>query len=205
MVSEPPRNPRGCDVGAFAGLPLRTLRCGDLWLVAGAAPEALSESALRAHEAAVRGIAEACEACLPARFGAQAASEEALCAALADRTAELKEALILVRGREQMTVRVQEAQAAREPAPLPESPGARYLEERRRRDALPELDPLREAVRGLVRAERVERHQQLFASVYHLVDKGQSQAYRAAVASVPGLRAAVTGPWPAWSFAPEAL
>jgi hypothetical protein len=194
VVSEPPR-----------GVELKSVRCGDLWLVAGDAPEALSESALRAHDAFVRRIAEACEACLPARFGAQAASEEELCGAVSRRAAELKEALLLVRGREQMTVRVQEARAAREPSPLPASPGARYLEERRRREALPELDPLREAVRELVRAERVERHEQLLASVYHLVDKGTSDAYREAVAAVPGLRAAVSGPWPAWSFTPEAL
>jgi len=194
VVSEPP-----------AGLSLRTVRCGDLWLVAGEAEEALSESALRAHDATVRRIAEACEACLPARFGARASSEEDLCAAVAPRSAELQEALSLVRGREQMTVRVQEPPPMGELPPLPTSPGTRYLEERRRREALPELNPLREAVRELVRAERIERHERLFASVYHLVDKGRSEAYREAVASVAGLRASVTGPWPAWSFAPEAL
>jgi hypothetical protein len=186
-------------------VPLRAVRCGDLWLLAGDAPDSLSETALRAHDAFVRRIAEACDACLPARFGAQAASDDELCEAISQRTAELKQALSLVRGREQMTVRVQEAQSSHAPPPLPQSPGARYLEERRRREALPELDPLRDAVRELVRAERVERHETLFASVYHLVDKGCSERYRAAVAGVEGLRATVSGPWPAWSFAPEAL
>ena len=72
---------------------------------------------------------------------------------------------------------------------------------------LPELDPLRSALAGLVRAERVEGHSEpgLVASVYHLIDRGGAAAYRRAVEGIrlDGLRVVVSGPWPAWSFAPE--
>jgi hypothetical protein len=191
-------------VGA-SGEPLREVRCGDLRLLVGAAPKALSPEALRAHEAAVRSIAEACDACLPARFGSGAADDDELRARVEPRAPELLEALSLVRGREQMTLRVQEAALAVPLDPLPRGPGARYLEERRRARRLPELDPLRAAVAALVRAERVERQEGrgLLASVYHLIDKGTADAYRAALATVDGLRVTISGPWPAWSFAPE--
>ena len=75
--------------------------------------------------------------------------------------------------------------------------------------ALPELDPLRSALEGLVRAERLERHTEpgLLASVYHLIDRGAAARYRALVerVSLEGLRVALSGPWPAWSFAPEVV
>jgi hypothetical protein len=191
-------------VGA-SGEPLREVRCGELRLLVGAAPPALSPESLRAHEAAVRGIADACDACLPARFGSGAADDDELRARVEPRALELLEALALVRGREQMTLRVQEAALAVPLEPLPPGPGARYLEERRRARRLPELDPLRAAVAALVRAERIERQgaRGLLASIYHLIDKGTADAYRAAVAKVDGLRVVTSGPWPAWSFAPE--
>jgi len=120
------------------------------------------------------------------------------------REAELTEALALVRGREQMTLRVHGTPGA---SPSSGGPGTRYLEERRRAQSLPELEPLRAALSGLVRAERVERHTEpgLLASVYHLIDRGSAQAYRQAVESTPllGLRVTLSGPWPAWSFVPE--
>jgi hypothetical protein len=95
------------------------------------------------------------------------------------------------------------------PAPLnaPPASGTRYLEDRRRARKLPELDPLRTALQSLVRAERTERHSEpgLLASVYHLIDKGRAADYARAVetARLDGLRVLVSGPWPAWSFAPE--
>ena len=81
------------------------------------------------------------------------------------------------------------------------------LEERRRARKFPELDPLRASLAPLIRAVRVERHSEpgLLASVYHLIDRGASAEYQriAEAASLPGLRLTVSGPWPAWSFAPE--
>jgi hypothetical protein len=59
----------------------------------------------------------------------------------------------------------------------------------------------------LVRAEQLEPHGRpgLVASVYHLIDRGAAEAYRRRVQSAPleGVRVTVSGPWPAWSFAPE--
>jgi hypothetical protein len=186
------------------GEPLRILAQGGLQAVCGDAPPPLSADALRAHEAAVRRIAEAAEACLPARFGSCAADEAALSAALSAREGELGEALALVRGREQMTLRVHGSAAE---APAGGGPGTRYLEARRRSRALPELEPLRRALSGVIRAERVEQHSEpgLVASVYHLIDRGESQTYRRAIESTPlnGVRVTLSGPWPAWSFAPE--
>src|SRR3954468_24085342 len=212
------------------GEELRRLRCGALELVTGAAPPPLSEADLRAHEAAVRAIAGACGSCLPARFGAAAADEESLLSLLGAREPELAaglalgrgraqmslrgarepelaEALALVRGREQMTLRVH-VPAGAVAAGNEGGPGTRYLAERRRARAVPELDPLRAALAAWIRAERVERHggeTGLLASAYHLVDRGSAAAYQDAVEATPlaGLRASVTGPWPAWAFAPE--
>ena len=190
------------------GEPLRVVSLAGLDLVCGDGPPDLSADALRAHEAAVRRIAEAAPACLPARFGAGASDEAALTKAVADRQAELLEALRLVRGREQMTLRVHGASFFA-PRPTAGGPGTRYLEERRRSRALPELDPLRAALAGVVRSERVERHAEpgLLASVYHLIDRGSAGRYQELIAAttLEGLRLSVSGPWPAWSFAPELL
>lgn len=194
--------PRGV-LGAL-GEPLRILAVGALEAVCGAPPPPLSAGALRAHEAAVRRIADGAQACLPARFGCSAPDETSLSAAIAGREAELLEALELVRGREQMTLRVHGALAA---LPSEAGPGTRYLEGRRRASKLPELEPLRSALSGLVRAERLEPHEEsgLLASVYHLIDRGAAAPYRRAVESsaLGGLRVTLSGPWPAWSFAPE--
>jgi Gas vesicle synthesis protein GvpL/GvpF len=187
-----------------AGEPLRTVAHLGLELVCGDAPPPLSAEALRAHEAAVRRIADVAQACLPARFGACASDDAELRQLIEARSPELTEALGLVRGREQMTLRVLGAAA---PAPSSKSPGTRYLEERLRASRLPELDPLRAALSDLVRAERVERHGEpgLMASVYHLIDRGAADGYRRRVESSPlgAVRVTVSGPWPAWSFVPE--
>jgi hypothetical protein len=192
-------------VGA-RGEPLRIVSLAGLDLVCGDGPPALSADALRAHEEAVRRIAEAAPACLPARFGAGASDEAALTKAVTERQAELEDALRLVRGREQMTLRVHGASFF-VPRPGGSGPGTRYLEERRRSRALPELDPLRTALSEIVRSERLERHAEpgLLASVYHLIDRGSAPRYRELVAAtrLEGLRVSMSGPWPAWSFAPE--
>ena len=75
---------------------------------------------------------------------------------------------------------------------------------------MPEIAPLRSALAPLVLAERAERHDRppLLASVYHLVPRGRSRAYRRAVATararLGAVRLSVTGPWPPYAFAPEA-
>lgn len=203
------RAPQQAAKGA-RGEALEVIDCGDFVALTGEAPPPLSAEALRAHEGAVRRIAHASDACLPARFGAAASDRDALRKELLVRAVELNEALQLVNGREQMTLRLHatpgrghEGAAVRTSA----SSGTRYLEERRRARKLPELDPLREALKAVVRAERVERHSEpgLLASVYHLVDRGAGAEYARIAGSLPleGLRVLVSGPWPAWSFAPE--
>lgn len=98
-------------------------------------------------------------------------------------------------------------------------PGARYLAERRqlqaRRSSLPEVAALREALRPLLRAERVERHGvsdaggagRLVATAYDLVGREQLEAYRSTLeresARLSGYRVAASGPWPPYAFAPE--
>jgi hypothetical protein len=181
------------------GEPIRAVAAGRLFALVGDVnePPALTPDSLRAHEAAVRRLAEACAALLPVRFGATVENVD-----LESRELELLEALELVRGREQMTLRVYG-----EPREPQRSSGTAYLESLRRARALPELDALRSALADLVRAERTEVHGgSLVASVYHLVDRGRAPEYLRILSgvSVP-VRIAPSGPWPAWSFAPEAV
>src|SRR5262249_51020567 len=151
------------------------------------------------------------------RFGSLL-SESSLAEVLRARARELTEALALVAGREQMTLRVLgDAPAGVAPAPAAADdagPGARYLAARRaewrRAHEAPELAPLRRpALDALVRAERVTRHDAppLLASVYHLIDRGAAPAYRATVdgSLCAPFRVVATGPWPPYAFAPEAL
>jgi Gas vesicle synthesis protein GvpL/GvpF len=208
---------------AGAGLreePLRLVRVGDLLAAVGemAEPPAVSEATLRAHDAVVRRLADGVDAILPVRFGA-VLSESSLADVLHARARELSEALALVAGRQQMTLRVL-GDAAASVAPVADAasdadagPGARYLATRRaawrRAREVPELAPLRPALEGLTRAERVTRHDTapLLASVYHLIDRGAAPAYRTAIERFVStdVRVVATGPWPPYAFAPEAL
>jgi hypothetical protein len=195
LSDEPPRT----EVPGALGEPVRALPAGALFALAGevAQPPELSADAVRAHDAAVRRLAAACPALLPVRFGSVADELD-----FSGREAELLEALELVRGREQMTLRVYG-----EPEQADRGSGTAYLESLRRSRSLPALDPLRAALGPLVRAERTEPHGgPLVASVYHLVDRGSAPEYLRVLAGVAlTVRVAPSGPWPAWSFAPEAL
>jgi hypothetical protein len=215
------------------GEPLRLVELGPIVLVTGevaAAPE-LSEEALRAHDAAARALHAQFPAFLPARFGSCADAEGALREAVQPLAAPLDDALTLVRGREQMTLRLfgalpPGAAMAAPSLPAGGGPGARYLARLAREQAhlreVPELDPLRPLLRPFVRAEQVQRAElrapadradlpRLIASVFHLVDRGSAAAYAGALerglaearAAFSDLRVSLSGPWPAWSFAPE--
>jgi Gas vesicle synthesis protein GvpL/GvpF len=187
------------EIRGALGEPVTAVRSGTLFVLAGEVRSAptLSADSLRAHDAAVRRLANACEALLPVRFGATVESVD-----ISDREAELAEALATVRGREQMTLRVYTD--AREPE---RSSGTAYLESLRRARAVPEIDALRAALAPLIRAERTEPHgESLVASVYHLIDRGRSPQYLSTLEDVPlAVRISASGPWPAWSFAPEAV
>jgi len=200
----------------LAGEPLRLARCQDVMAVIGpmeTAP-ALSPEALAGHDAVVRQLAEEVEAILPARFGEAVRDESELTAHLAPRSRELAEALEQVRGCVQMTLRVFGAPERRtEEEPLEGGPGTRYLAARRqeyeRASSLPEIEPLREILRPLIRAERSERRETgpLLGSVYHLVKKEDLPAYLAAVRKVEGQvggrKLTYSGPWPPYAFAPR--
>ena len=209
----------------LAGEPLRIVTCGDLAAVVGEMQDtpAVDARTLQAHDAVVRAVAQNADAILPTRFGCFVKDETALRDALQPRARELGEALGVVRGCEQMTVRVYGTDAATPPADEPAAggpaeparPGTDYLvsrqRERRRAREVPELDPVRPALAMLVREERAQRHHTppLLASVYHLIERGQAAAYQEtltrAAASLGGVRVSATGPWPPYAFAPEAL
>ena len=228
VAAEPPPAPLGA---GLAGEAIEAVACGRLVALAGEIAERppLSRESLAAHDATVRRLAALSTALLPARFGESAPDEAALCRALEPRSARLAEALALVEGAVQMTLRVfgdrdsagSAAAGLVEPAKAPAAspteaapgPGARYLDGRRRllaeRRALPEVAALREALRPLLRAERVERHAagHLLATAYDLVPRGEVAAYeeivRREAATLAPYRVVASGPWPPYAFAPD--
>jgi hypothetical protein len=207
----------------LAGEPLRWLDVGPVAVILGETAAAVTPEALAAHDAVVRRLAERLPALLPARFGQTVPDERTLSTWIAARERDILEALALVEGCVQMTLRVfagPEAPDAAppEPVPIPEDlgPGARYLHARReaaaRALALPEIAPLREALRPYLKAERVERaaaQGPLRATAYDLVPRGEAGAYARIVAeTAPGLtgwKITATGPWPPYAFAPGVI
>lgn|GEM_PF-669615 len=213
------REPMG-DLGAgLAGEPLRRIGGGPVCAIAGCPadrPKPVA-TALAAHDAVVRRLGEQTPALLPARFGQILPDEQSLTEWLAAHAAELAEALVLVTGSVQMTLRVYGEGAAG----LPESPlepvggpGTRYMEQRRREAekerSLPEIAPLREALRPLLKAERIERPVspaagRLRATAYDLISRETSDEYSRIVAAThldDGWRVSASGPWPPYAFAP---
>lgn len=208
----------------LAGEPLRRLDAGPVAALLGeiAAP-AVTPEALAAHDAVVRRLAESLPALLPARFGQTVPDEPALRAWLEARERDVLDALALVDGCVQMTLRVFAGPDAPQGQPLPESPvpddlgpGARFLHARRqaaaRARALPEIAPLREALRPYLRSERVERAAapgRLLATAYDLVARGEADAYARTVAEtaphLAGWKVTASGPWPPYAFAPVSI
>jgi hypothetical protein len=175
-----------------------------------ASPPAMAREALAGHDAVARDVAAHAPAVLPARFGTLLDGEAQLREMLAGREPELLAALALVRGREQMTLRLYGTLDAAPPEPAGDGPGARYLAARAATIGTPRRHPqiaaLLDRVAPLVRAERLEAHQTppLVASAYHLIDRGGASAYRAALRPPPGasaaLRVSISGPWPPYAF-----
>jgi hypothetical protein len=172
---------------------------------------AVSEAALRAQHEIVLRIGAAVDGVLPARFGAFLDAQE-LEQLVTMRKATIREALELVSGRVQMTVRVFTAEAA--PArssarPIePAVSGTAYLEQRRRESAGAAVSgpstELAAAVRAFVVAERVERGQgRVESTVYHLVNRDMVDPYKRAVAPFESTAVTVSGPWPPFAFVPD--
>lgn len=219
LVDEEPPGPLG---EGIAGEPLRLVHASGIAAVTGvlsASPRPDRET-LEKQDAVVRGLAERYSALLPARFGEAFADEPALAERIASHAPGLADALALVRGCVQMTLRIF---GDGEPEPAPTAPdaaaelawgaGTRFLaarqRERERARSLPEIAPLREAVRSHLRAERMVRHEtgRLLGTAYHLVPRAETAAYLAALEAarerLGPRRVAVTGPWPPYAFAPE--
>jgi Gas vesicle synthesis protein GvpL/GvpF len=211
----------------LAGEPLRRLEAGPVAALAGeieagTAPPPTAE-ALAAHEAVIRRLAATLPALLPARFGQTAADEATLRAWITEHERDTVEALALVAGCVQMTLRLFAGPDAPRAEPPPAEvapdlgPGARFLHARRdaaaRARSLPEIAPLREALRPYLRSERVERvdppRGRLLATAYDLVPRGEAGAYARIVAEaaphLAGWTVTATGPWPAYAFAPGLL
>jgi len=220
ILGEPPTAELGRGISDEA---LTLLTSSDLVAAVGVmdAPPLATRQAVLGHDAVVRRLAEASTAILPTRFG-MVHEASALVDWLATAADGLRDALRLVAGREQMTLHVFEGEAAVVGVEAPDDadagtstgPGARYLTERRRQRraaALPELAALRSRLDDLIAAERIERRTTppFRASVYHLVERGRSAAYRDTVESnrdlVTGVRLRVSGPWAPYAFAPEAV
>jgi hypothetical protein len=204
VLAAPPAGPLGA---GLASEPLITLECGGLTVVAGevaARPEVAPET-LRAHDDVLNRLMRLTDAVLPLRFGQTVAGASELDELARPLTRVWREALARVAGCAQMTVRIFGVSAAPPDPVSGQGEGTRYLEARARAAQLPELEPLRRVVAAYVRGEHVQRGRaELLGSLYHLVERGEVEAYRAALAaaSLPW-RFTVTGPWAPYAFAAE--
>jgi hypothetical protein len=204
----------------LAGEPLHLIGSGPMRAIAGAmdAPPRPEPESLAAHDAAVRRLGDLTAALLPARFGQVLPDEQAVTKWLAAHGPELAEALAQVAGCVQMTLRIFGEPGEPDPLPPPEppaagGPGTRYLEQRRREAererSLPEIALLREALRPLLKGERIDRPAapgRLRATAYDLILRDTAGDYTRIVAEtaplLPGWRVAASGPWPPYAFAP---
>ena len=219
LVAKAPSEGLGSGMNGEA---LRVVTCGGLLAVVGdmSAPPAVTSTALREHDRAIRRMTAITDTVLPMRFGSMVDGELDLARRLEPAEATLEAALVRVAGREQMTVRVYERQprgeedtriAAPPAAAADLGPGARYLLERRR---TLENDPHRAALDAVlaapasfIRGQRIESHgsRPLIASVHHLIERGQGEAYAAVLhagtADLIDAAVTVSGPWPPYAFA----
>lgn len=208
---------------AGGGLPRRFTACGhrlrvlsfgpvDVVVERRHEPRAPLPAALEEQHAVVLQLAERCDALLPARFGSLL-DEADLQAAVEGRADAISTALDLVRGRQQMTVRVFGPADGTIP-PDNRSTGAAFLRSLRdRAHHVPaEMPVIRSALGPLAAAERFEAGgTSLRLTVFHLVDRDAVEAYRRQASvlqsemlvTVSPLRVVVSGPWPAFAFAPE--
>ena len=183
-----------------------------------AAPPAVSEAELRSQHDVVNTIFDQTDDLLPVRFGAWIDKAE-LSKLVTRQQKSIRDALQLVRGRAQMTIRflapsglhAEDRHSRRDP-----ETGTEYL--RTRRDAqhrMPdEASALKAAVRDLVVAERVSpgtegpaglKRARLgqVASMYHLISRDAVAAYGAATLPFRNATVTISGPWPPFAFAPD--
>jgi len=184
-----------------------------------AAPPAVSEVELRSQHDVVNAIFDQTDDLVPARFGAWIDRHE-LSEVVNRQQESIRDALQLVRGRTQMTIRFlapAAGQAADQKSRRHPETGTEYL--RTRRDAqhwMPdEATALKAAVHDLVVAERVSPSSEAspgplkrvnlgpVASLYHLISRDAVAAYDAATLPFRNATVTVSGPWPPFAFAPD--
>ncbi|CAN5760526.1 hypothetical protein BH18ACI5_BH18ACI5_00210 [soil metagenome] len=186
------------------GRTIESIPIGPVFVVCERRPEAppLSEDELRRQHAIVIRIATEIPAVLPARFGSLVDAEELTAIVRRQHTA-IEEALALVRGKVQMTLRTVVKAAQSTPASTAAT-GRQYLELRQREASprvLPRLEALLSRVSRYVAQERREKTPAGAVVVYHLVERTDVESYRATLDGVPGLT--LSGPWPPFAFVPE--
>lgn len=184
--------------------PLQIVTVGRVSAVVGELPRrpSATHDVLARYDAVVGRLAERYTALLPARF-ATCVDRDELMFILRSRQQALRRALRHVRGRAQMTVRlVSDTTDVAPDSPSPAGKGIDYLRRRAAEAAVPAFEPLRVAVKKWVRDERVEKRRGI-ATVYHLIPRGATEAYRRAMIARAGqvdLRAIVSGPFPPYAF-----
>ena len=195
---------------------------GDIYALAERTTRApsISEDSLREQHAIVMQLAERSPAILPARFGSLVEVSE-LKEIVTLRREQLREALNLVRGRQQMTLRLvlaEENDAADKRPPAPGASraarsGTQYLAARRAAAGYPLPDAvarLNAAMRRHIVADKAEPGQgRVRVTIYHLIAQGSSGTYRRALdrttSGVAPFTLEHSGPWPPFAFAPELL
>ena len=194
------------DIRGIVGEPLQRLDVEPFTIVAGdlsTAPH-IDREILAEQDRVVRELHDAASALLPMRFGAAYASVEEVARATKVRGAALQDALILVRGKEQMTMRI--TGGPLEPS-RPAASGTDYLLKRAASATPSQIAPLLDALKPLQRATRVETAKTagLIATVYQLIDRGSSDDYATRVENVArllhGLTVRISGPGPCYAFA----
>ncbi|MEO5895861.1 MAG: GvpL/GvpF family gas vesicle protein [Vicinamibacterales bacterium] len=186
------------------GRTIESIPIGPVFAVCERRPEAppLSEDELRRQHAIVIRIATEIPAVLPARFGSLVDTED-LAAIVRRQQTAIDDALALVRGKVQMTLRTVVKSAHSAPASSAAT-GRQYLE-LRQREVSPRVPPRLEAllsrVSRYVAQERREKTPAGAVVVYHLVERTDVEAYRTTLDGVSGLT--MTGPWPPFAFVPE--
>jgi hypothetical protein len=172
----------------------------------------LSERSLRDQHRVVVALHRQADALIPVRFGALLERDE-LERIVRRRRSVLARALTRVRGKAQMTIRVAGPARLRPPASTSSASGTAYLAERARAArpfVPPDAEAVRLAVRALVVDESIEAGRGgAGAVIHHLIRARDADAYlrRAggALSEVPSDTLTISGPWPAFAFAPEIM
>ncbi len=173
-----------------------------------ARPEPTVENLQTQHEIVTK-LADRVPALIPARFGSLM-SEKALGALAETHREAIADALRRVRECAQMTVRVFGSPDLPAPSLPRAASGTAFLEQRRARaHYVPaEVGTIRKLLKMYVKEERVEPGERMLrVAVFHLVPRASIEEYRHEAATLPAIlvphQVTVSGPSPAFAFAPE--